>query len=133
MLSSRAGHLFFVSVFLNFRFLMSAQTFISCYTYVQFCMVHTYKYMHIFPIYYFSLIGSLFMVTFLHPETWSLYAGSALLGAGAALIWTGQGIYLSRCSTSTNISRNSGIFWAMLQTRYTKFKRDLSYIYFICL
>lgn len=61
------------------------------------------------------------MVTFLHPETWLLYAGSALLGTGAALIWTGQGIYLSRCSTSANISRNSGIFWAMLQTRYTDF------------
>lgn len=43
---------------------------------------------------------------------------SAVLGAGAALIWTGQGIYLSRCSTPTNISRNSGIFWAMLQARY---------------
>lgn len=57
------------------------------------------------------------MVTFLFPKTWLLYTASAVLGAGAALIWTGQGSYLSRCSNETNISRNSGIFWAMLQAR----------------
>lgn len=67
------------------------------------------------------VIGSLaylaFMVSFLWPQTWLLYAASALLGVGAALIWTGQGTYLSRCSNPTNISRNSGVFWAMLQAR----------------
>lgn len=29
------------------------------------------------------------MVTFLWPQTWLLYAASALLGVGAAIIWTG--------------------------------------------
>jgi len=66
------------------------------------------------------LIGSitycLFMVSFLWPRTWLLYVASAVLGTGAALIWTGQGTYLSRCSNPSNISRNSGVFWAMLQT-----------------
>lgn len=64
--------------------------------------------------------SSLFMVSFMWPKTWLLYASSAVLGIGAALIWTGQGTYLSRCSNSDNISRNSGIFWAMLQTRWAK-------------
>lgn len=40
---------------------------------------------------------------------------SAVLGVGAALIWTGQGTYLSKCSNPSNISRNSGVFWALLQ------------------
>lgn len=57
------------------------------------------------------------MVSFLYPKTWLLYAASGVLGAGAALIWTGQGSYLSRCSNESNIARNSGVFWAMLQAR----------------
>lgn len=61
---------------------------------------------------------SAFMVSFLYPMTWLLYVASAVLGAGAALIWTGQGSYLSLCSNESNIARNSGIFWAMLQARF---------------
>lgn len=57
------------------------------------------------------------MITFLWPSTWLLYTASALLGIGAAIIWTAQGSFLSRCSDETTISRNSGIFWAMLQMR----------------
>lgn len=56
-----------------------------------------------------------FMVSFLWPSTILLYVASCVLGVGAALIWTGQGTYLTRCSNQSNISRNSGIFWAMLQ------------------
>lgn len=56
-----------------------------------------------------------FIVCFLFEKTWLLYFTSAILGIGAAITWTGQGNFLSRCSTSTTISRNSGIFWAMLQ------------------
>ncbi|XP_005183104.1 UNC93-like protein MFSD11 isoform X1 [Musca domestica] len=56
-----------------------------------------------------------FVVTFLFPSTWLLYVASALLGVGAAITWTGQGSFLARCSDSGNISRNSGIFWALLQ------------------
>ncbi|XP_070502205.1 UNC93-like protein MFSD11 [Chironomus tepperi] len=65
------------------------------------------------------LIGAVaycgFMVSFLWPQTWLLYTVSAVLGVGAAIIWTAQGAFLSRCSDETTISRNSGIFWAMLQ------------------
>lgn len=62
-----------------------------------------------------SLTYCFFMVSFLYPKTWLLYVSSAVLGAGAALIWTGQGAYLSRCSNDETITRNSGVFWAMLQ------------------
>ncbi|KFB39669.1 AGAP000311-PA-like protein [Anopheles sinensis] len=57
----------------------------------------------------------LFMASFFLPHVALLYGCSVVLGAGAALIWTGQGMYLSQCSNSQTISRNSGVFWAMLQ------------------
>lgn len=60
-------------------------------------------------------------MTFLFPKTWLLYAASCMLGAGAAIIWTGQGNYLTVNSDAATISRNSGVFWAMLQTRYIHF------------
>uniref|UniRef100_A0A1A9Z715 UNC93-like protein MFSD11 n=1 Tax=Glossina pallidipes TaxID=7398 RepID=A0A1A9Z715_GLOPL len=60
-------------------------------------------------------INIFFMLTFLYPMTWLLYTASALLGFGAAILWTGQGALLARCSNPDNISRNSGIFWALLQ------------------
>uniref|UniRef100_A0A1A9UNU9 UNC93-like protein MFSD11 n=1 Tax=Glossina austeni TaxID=7395 RepID=A0A1A9UNU9_GLOAU len=63
-----------------------------------------------------SLIYIFFMLTFLFPMTWLLYTASALLGFGAAIFWTGQGALLARCSNPGNISRNSGIFWALLQS-----------------
>ncbi|XP_034247837.1 UNC93-like protein MFSD11 [Thrips palmi] len=56
-----------------------------------------------------------FIATFLYPSTWLLYASSAVIGFGAAVIWTGQGSYLTLNSTKETISRNSGVFWAMLQ------------------
>uniref|UniRef100_A0A1L8EFU0 UNC93-like protein MFSD11 n=2 Tax=Haematobia irritans TaxID=7368 RepID=A0A1L8EFU0_HAEIR len=62
-----------------------------------------------------ALTYMFFMVTFLFPSTWLLYVASALLGGGAAITWSGQGSFLARCSDAANISRNSGIFWALLQ------------------
>uniref|UniRef100_A0A1B6DK71 UNC93-like protein MFSD11 n=1 Tax=Clastoptera arizonana TaxID=38151 RepID=A0A1B6DK71_9HEMI len=62
-----------------------------------------------------GIIYTVFIATFLMPRTWLLYAASALIGIGAAAIWTGQGTYLTLNSDSTTISRNSGVFWAMLQ------------------
>ena len=49
--------------------------------------------------------------------TWSFYAVSILLGFGAATLSTAQGVYLSVNSDDSTISRNTGIFWALLQAR----------------
>ncbi|XP_050420517.1 UNC93-like protein MFSD11 [Adelges cooleyi] len=59
---------------------------------------------------------TLFLVSFLWPTTMLLYLMSALIGFGASIIWTGQGTYLTLNSDSTTMSRNSGIFWALLQS-----------------
>jgi len=56
-----------------------------------------------------------FVASFLWPATWLLYVMSVLVGAGAALIWTAQGNYLTLVSSQATMSRNSGVFWAMLQ------------------
>jgi len=50
--------------------------------------------------------------------TWSFYVGSILMGFGAATIWTAQGAYLALNSNDLTISRNSGVFWALLEIRY---------------
>lgn len=84
---------------------------------MHFVTINEFSFFLCFRSYKKKLDNSFFMVSFLWPRTWLLYVASAVLGAGAALIWTGQGTYLSRCSDSANISRNSGIFWAMLQAR----------------
>lgn len=57
----------------------------------------------------------IFIANFLVPLTWLLYVVSAIVGVGAAVIWTAQGNYLTLCSTDATMSRNSGLFWAMLQ------------------
>ncbi|XP_046408837.1 UNC93-like protein MFSD11 [Ischnura elegans] len=59
---------------------------------------------------------ALFIMSFLIPRIWLLYTASAVMGFGAAIIWTGQGNYLTLNSDSSTMSRNSGIFWAMLQS-----------------
>lgn len=65
------------------------------------------------------LTGSLcyvaFIASFLVPRTELLYSASALLGFGAALIWTGHGQYLTENSDSQTMSRNAGVFWAIFQ------------------
>lgn len=47
-----------------------------------------------------------------------MYVASVVVGAGAATAWTAQGNYLTLCSSSETISRNSGLFWALFQSSY---------------
>ena len=49
--------------------------------------------------------------------TWSYYIVSVLVGIGAAILWTAQGVYISQNSDDSTSSRNSGIFWALFQVR----------------
>lgn len=39
-----------------------------------------------------------------------------MLGVAAACLWTAQGAFITACSNDENRGRNSGIFWAMLQS-----------------
>lgn len=68
---------------------------------------------------YSMMIGAtlyvLYLATFIKPLTWTLYLGSVLIGIGGAVLWTGQGVFLTKNSTSDTMGRNSGIFWAILQ------------------
>ncbi|XP_022666487.1 UNC93-like protein MFSD11 isoform X2 [Varroa destructor] len=65
------------------------------------------------------LVGAItynfFISQFLYPTAEGLYIASALVGSGAAVIWTGQGTFLTKNSTKETMSRNSAIFWAMMQ------------------
>ncbi|XP_078349107.1 UNC93-like protein MFSD11 isoform X2 [Oculina patagonica] len=58
---------------------------------------------------------ALFIASLIQPKAWSVYLGSVIIGYGASVIWTGQGNFLTINSTPETISRNSGIFWALLQ------------------
>nr|XP_058962648.1 UNC93-like protein MFSD11 isoform X1 [Pocillopora verrucosa] len=58
---------------------------------------------------------ALFIASLIEPMAWSVYTGSVIIGYGASVIWTGQGTFLTMNSTPETISRNSGIFWALLQ------------------
>ncbi|CAF0905754.1 unnamed protein product [Rotaria sordida] len=57
----------------------------------------------------------LYVLSFIYPMTWSYYIVSVLIGIGAAILWTAQGVYLANNSNDSTISRNSGIFWALFQ------------------
>lgn len=61
----------------------------------------------------FNFYVSIFL--YLSTSTWLLYAASALVGAGAAVTWTSQGNFLTLNSSPTTMTRNTGIFWALLQ------------------
>lgn len=58
----------------------------------------------------------LFIASFFWPNNAVLYGMSAVLGAGAAVIWTGHGQYLTENSDTDTMSRNAGIFWAIFQS-----------------
>ncbi|GAU93177.1 hypothetical protein RvY_05156 [Ramazzottius varieornatus] len=57
----------------------------------------------------------LFMAVFFRPYLGTLYASSILLGIGAAVLWTSQGVFLTINSSDQTMSRNAGMFWAILQ------------------
>jgi MFS family permease len=57
----------------------------------------------------------IFIANFLYPTGPGLYIVSVVIGVGAAIIWTGQGNFLTINSNPDTIARNSGVFWALLQ------------------
>ena len=57
----------------------------------------------------------LFIAANISPKEWTLLSSAGLLGIGAALIWTGQGSYLSKCSSEKTLATNAGLFFAIFQ------------------
>ncbi|XP_032648698.1 UNC93-like protein MFSD11 isoform X2 [Chelonoidis abingdonii] len=74
-----------------------------------------------------GLFYSIYIAVFIQPFTWSFYTASVFIGIAAAVIWTAQGNCLTINSDENTIGRNSGIFWALLQS--SLFFGNL-YIYF---
>ena len=62
-----------------------------------------------------GVIYSLYIAQIIYPNIYLFYGGALLLGIGAAIIWTAQGNFLTLNSDPSTMSRNSGVFWAMLQ------------------
>ncbi|KAF7632574.1 hypothetical protein Mgra_00008020 [Meloidogyne graminicola] len=56
-----------------------------------------------------------FKLGFLFLNRWYLFGSSALLGLGAAVIWTAQGKYLALNSQPETAGKHSGLFWALSQ------------------
>lgn len=57
---------------------------------------------------------TIFIFSFLYPNSMFLYASSALIGFGAANVWVANGIYFTRCSTKETIGKYVGIYWAIM-------------------
>uniref|UniRef100_A0A8C2UGM1 UNC93-like protein MFSD11 n=1 Tax=Coturnix japonica TaxID=93934 RepID=A0A8C2UGM1_COTJA len=74
-----------------------------------------------------GIFYSLYIAVFIQPSTWTFYTASVFIGIAAAVLWTAQGNCLTINSDENTIGRNSGVFWALLQS--SLFFGNL-YIYF---
>ncbi|NXV20310.1 MFS11 protein, partial [Cepphus grylle] len=74
-----------------------------------------------------GIFYSLYIAVFIQPATWAFYTASVFIGIAAAVLWTAQGNCLTVNSDQNTIGRNSGVFWALLQS--SLFFGNL-YIYF---
>ncbi|XP_026716916.1 UNC93-like protein MFSD11 isoform X2 [Athene cunicularia] len=74
-----------------------------------------------------GIFYSLYIAVFIQPATWAFYTASVFIGIAAAVLWTAQGNCLTVNSDENTIGRNSGVFWALLQS--SLFFGNL-YIYF---
>ncbi|XGW05666.1 hypothetical protein V3C99_016205 [Haemonchus contortus] len=60
-----------------------------------------------------ALCYAAFQAGFLNVNEIYLYISSGVLGFGAAILWTGQGTYLTQNSSPTTSARNSALLWAL--------------------
>ncbi|VDP84847.1 unnamed protein product [Echinostoma caproni] len=58
----------------------------------------------------------IYVSVFVEPRDWILYSVSVLNGFGAAVLWTAQGTYITRCSDDETINRHFSLFWSIFQT-----------------
>ena len=58
-----------------------------------------------------SILYAIYYVAFIYPNTIIIYIASILIGLGAAMLWTAQGVFLTEISNDKNIDKNAGIFY----------------------
>ena len=61
-----------------------------------------------------GLCYALFIAQLFYPNDFLLYGASVIIGFGSALLWVSQGNFLALNSDEDTMTRNSGIFWNML-------------------
>ena len=62
-----------------------------------------------------AITYGIFQAGFLFLNEPFLYVSSALIGVGAAVIWTAQGKYIAINSTDETASMHSSLFWGVSQ------------------
>uniref|UniRef100_A0A7N6FAB7 Major facilitator superfamily domain containing 11 n=1 Tax=Anabas testudineus TaxID=64144 RepID=A0A7N6FAB7_ANATE len=75
-----------------------------------------------------GLLYSGYIAVFISPSTWAFYLTSVLIGIGAAMLWTAQGQFLVENSEASTINRNTGVFWALLQSVLNMLQQCCEYI-----
>lgn len=61
-----------------------------------------------------SIMFVMYVLSFFHPENILVYVTACFCGFGISLLWTASGIFLTMASNEKTITRNSGIFWAVM-------------------
>ena len=67
-------------------------------------------------LFFGSISYAVYVLQFAFPNDALLYGSSAFLGFGAAFFWVAQGTFLTLNSDSLTMERNTGLFWAVLQS-----------------
>jgi len=62
-----------------------------------------------------AFLYTVFQIANLYPREYTLYPTAAIMGVGASVLWTSQGVYQTRCATPETAGRHSGIFWGIFQ------------------
>ncbi|CAH8288031.1 unnamed protein product, partial [Schistosoma turkestanicum] len=62
-----------------------------------------------------SFCYAVYIASYIEPVVWSLYLASFVNGIGAAVLWTAQGVFITNCSTKSNLNQHFSLFWGLFQ------------------
>jgi len=57
----------------------------------------------------------IYLASNLYPRYYTLIPGAAIIGFGAAVLWTAQGAFMAKCSTESTLGFHSGVFFGLFQ------------------
>jgi len=65
---------------------------------------------------FFGALGYvIFLAANVYPTFYTLIPGAAVIGLGAAVLWTAQGSFMAKCSTEETLGFHSGVFFGLFQ------------------